>query len=321
MCVADIEVAESPEEVQSHINNIVATGHDDFETRQRTKQGEIRNISVKAQVIETGGSAIYHCIWRDVTKQKQAEENVRKFNEELEQRVRERTLQLETTNKELEAFAYSISHDLRTPLRGIDGWSQVLLEDYRDKLDEEGQGYINRVRAEAQRMGHLIDDILQLSRLSRAEMLKETVDLSVLAASILERLQNQDPHRQVRIDIQPGMSARGDVRLLESALTNLLSNAFKFTGKTPEARIEFGESQKDGKRIFFVRDNGAGFDMAYARKLFGAFQRMHKASEFPGTGIGLAIVQRVIHRHGGEIWAEAKLNAGATFYFTLPLTP
>jgi PAS domain S-box-containing protein len=257
-------------------------------------------------------------VFADITARKQAEEEIRKFNDELEQRVQDRTLQLETTNKELEAFAYSISHDLRTPLRGIDGWSQALMEDYYDRLDEEGKKYIDRIRAEAQRMGHLIDDMLQLSRLTRAEMRKEAVDLGALALSIVERQQNEDPQRQVEFQVHKDMVALGDPHLLEAALTNLLSNAFKFTGKVPQARIEFGKIEQEGRRVFFVRDNGAGFDMAYAQKLFGAFQRMHKASEFPGTGIGLAIVQRVIHRHGGEIWVRAKVNEGAIFYFTLP---
>jgi PAS domain S-box-containing protein len=258
-------------------------------------------------------------VFADVTARKQAEEQIRELNAELEQRVRDRTLQLETANKELEAFSYSVSHDLRAPLRGIDGWSQALLEDYRDKLSEEGQQYIDRVRSEAQRMGHLIEDMLQLSRLTRMEMRKEPVDLSALAQTIIERLKRESPQRQVKFIIQEGLNAKGDIHLLESALTNLLGNAFKFTSKTADAQVEFGQVEKEGEHVFFIRDNGAGFDMAYAQKLFGAFQRMHKAAEFPGTGIGLAIVQRVIHRHGGQIWADAKPNEGAVFYFTLPV--
>ncbi len=236
--------------------------------------------------------------------------------------MREWQAQLETANKELEAFSYSVSHDLRAPLRGIDGWSQALLEDYRDQLDEQGRQYIDRVRSETQRMGYLIDDMLQLSRLSRAEMVKKQVDLSALAQTIVERLKRDEPQRQVDFNIQAGISAEGDSHLLEAALANLLGNAFKFTAKRADARIEFGQTELQGQHVFFVRDNGAGFDMAYAQKLFGAFQRMHKLSEFPGTGVGLATVQRVIHRHGGRVWAEAEVGRGATFYFTLePSSP
>jgi light-regulated signal transduction histidine kinase (bacteriophytochrome) len=261
-----------------------------------------------------GGFAIY----RDITERKQAEEKILNLNAELEQRVRERTVQLENTNKELEAFSYSVSHDLRAPLRGIDGWSQALFEDYHDKLDEQGQQYIERVRLEAQRMGHLIDDMLKLSRLTRVEINKEQVNLTALAWNIIGRLKRDTPQRHVEFNVQAGLMAEGDSHLLESALDNLLGNAVKFTGKrADDALVEFGQTELEGQRVFFVRDNGAGFDMAYAQKLFGAFQRMHKASEFPGTGVGLAIVQRIIHRHGGLVWAESKPGHGAVFYFTL----
>jgi len=256
-------------------------------------------------------------LYQDITERKLAEEEIRKWNAELEQRVRERTVQLETTNKELEAFSYSVSHDLRAPLRGIDGWSQALLEDYGDLLDEKGRQYLDRVRSETQHMGHLIDDMLQLSRLTRIEMFKEPVNLSTLADSIVERLKLEESHRHVEFSIQPGLIAKGDSHLLEAVLANLLGNALKFTGKREDARIEFGQTELKGQRVFFVRDNGAGFDMAYSQKMFGPFQRMHKASEFPGTGVGLAIVQRVIHRHGGHVWAESEVGRGATFYFTL----
>jgi len=266
---------------------------------------------------ETGQAIHMTGVTFDITERKQVEEEIRKLNAELEQRVRERTAQLETTNKELEAFSYSVSHDLRAPLRGIDGWSQALLEDYHDKLDEQAQQYIERVRSETQRMGHLIDDMLQLSRLTRAEMVKEQVDLSALAQTIVERLKQDEPHRQVDFNIQAGLIAEGDSHLLEAVLANLLGNAFKFTSKRTDARIEFGQTELQGQPVFFVHDNGAGFDMAYSQKLFGAFQRMHRLTEFPGTGIGLATVQRVIHRHGGRVWAESEIDHGATFYFTL----
>jgi signal transduction histidine kinase len=193
----------------------------------------------------------------------------------------------------------------------------ALLEDYSDRLDERARQYLSRIRAETQRMGQLIDDLLKLSRVTRAEMRPNPVDLTALAESIAARLQEDLPHRQLEFVIQQGLSDQGDERLLRIALNNLLGNAVKFTSKQPQARIEFGLTYVKDHPAYFVRDNGAGFDMAFAKKLFGAFQRMHKASEFPGTGIGLATVQRIIQRHGGRIWAEAHVNQGAIFYFTL----
>lgn len=236
----------------------------------------------------------------------------------LEQRVIQRTAQLESANKELEAFSYSVSHDLRAPLRGIDGWIRALLRDYGSQLDEQAKTYLDKVCSETQCMDNLINDLLQLSRLTSTEMSVKKVNLSAIARMITTRLQEAEPERQVVFEIQEGLQANGDARLLEIALTNLLDNAFKFTEKTPQAHIQFGQTEMEGQRAFFVLDNGAGFDMASAKKLFGAFQRMHKDSEYPGTGVGLTTVQRIIHRHGGRIWAEAATNQGATFYFTLP---
>ena len=255
--------------------------------------------------------------YRDVTGRKQAEEKIQQLNAELEQRVAERTRQLIATNRELEAFSYSVSHDLRAPLRGIDGWSLALLEDYGKALDDAARGYIGRVRSEAQRMGVLIDDMLKLSQVTRAEMQRTPVDMTALAATIAARLSQEDPGRQVEFVIAPGMACDADGALLEIALANLMGNAFKFSGKKATARIEVGVLPKGDAPEYFVRDNGAGFDMAHARKLFGAFQRMHRASEFSGTGIGLATVRRIINRHGGTLRAEAAVNEGATFYFTL----
>jgi PAS domain S-box-containing protein len=249
---------------------------------------------------------------------RQAEQHVRQLNAELEQRIRDRTIRLEAANKELEAFAYSVSHDLRAPLRGIDGWSLALAEDYAGQLDERAHQYVDRIRSETQRMGMLIDDLLQLSRVSRGEMQANPVDLSAVAQIIGARLHETYPGRSLEFAIEPSLSAHGDARLLEIALTNLLGNAVKFTGHCNDARIEFGQMEHNNEKVFYVRDNGVGFDMAHASTLFGAFQRLHRATEFPGTGIGLAIVERVIHRHGGSIRAEAKPGQGATFYFSLP---
>jgi light-regulated signal transduction histidine kinase (bacteriophytochrome) len=233
------------------------------------------------------------------------------------QELQEVNSQLRIANAELDAFSYSVSHDLRAPLRSIDGFSQILLEDYSDKLDAEGRQYLRRVRESSQQMAQLIDDLLNLSRVTRADMKMEAVDLSAMARTVAEALQATEPERTAEFAIQPGMTAQGDPRLLRVVLNNLLGNAWKYSGTRPQTRIEVGRSEQNGRAIYCVRDNGVGFDMAYADKLFGVFQRLHSGSEFPGTGIGLATVQRIIHRHGGRIWAEGAVGRGATFYFTL----
>ncbi|HEX9045622.1 MAG TPA: PAS domain S-box protein [Verrucomicrobiae bacterium] len=250
----------------------------------------------------------------DITERKKAEENIQKLNAELQQRAAE----LEVSNKELESFSYSVSHDLRAPLRAVDGFSRMLLEDYTDKLDENGLDNLHRICAASQRMGNLIDGLLTVSRVARAGMRHCSVPLSDVAMQVAEDLQRTEPSRKVEVKIQPEMVAEGDPALLRAVLENLLGNAWKFTTKQPAARIEFGATVRKGCPAFFVRDNGAGFDMAYASKLFGVFQRLHATIDFPGTGIGLATVQRIIHRHGGWVEAEGAVGQGATFFFSLP---
>lgn len=245
-----------------------------------------------------------------------AEEQLRRLNSELEWRVRERTAQLEAINKELEAFSYSVSHDLRAPLRSILGFSEVLLERYSDKLDGRGQEFLRRACDSSQQMDRLIEGLLKLSRLSRAELQKHKIDLSRLAQTLMQELRQAEPQRQLTAKVAPGLEVFADERLLRSVLENLLRNAWKFTARRSDPVVEVGFDPS--KQAYFVRDNGVGFDMAYARNLFGVFQRLHSATEFPGTGVGLATVQRIINRHGGRVWAEAALGQGATFYFSLP---
>ena len=260
----------------------------------------------------------FYGMFFDVTKQEQARIEIEHLNRDLDQRVKSRTADLSSANKELESFAYSISHDLRAPLRGIDGFSQMALEEYGDRLDVQGRGYLERVRAAAQRMGSLIDDILELSRVSRQTLRHENVDLGRIAVELLDEMRENDPGRQTEATIAPNCVAEGDPKLLRVLMQNLLENAWKYSARKAEARIAFGKEQlATGETAYFVRDNGVGFDMQYADRLFAPFQRLHKPEEFAGSGIGLATVARIVRRHGGRVWAESVPGKGTTLRFTL----
>ena len=254
-----------------------------------------------------------------ITLRKKTEDDLRCFNEILEQRIKERTHQLEMANQELESFSYSVAHDLRAPLRALSGFSQILIEDYAGTLDANAIGYLNRIHTAGGRMGELVDDLLTLSRVARTEMKSETFSLSDLANKIHAELQQREPERTVTMITGTNIVAQGDPRLLEAALENLLINAWKFTLGTPQPIIEFGETEQAGETVYFIRDNGVGFNMNYVNKLFKPFERLHAGSAFAGTGIGLSIVSRIITRHGGRVWAEGEEGKGATFYFTLPV--
>jgi PAS domain S-box-containing protein len=280
-----------------------------FEAPIQRKNGDILFAHLSVSALHDPAKQVcgYACYAMDISARKHAEALAAR-----------RATELEASNRELEAFSYSVSHDLRAPLRGIDGFSLALIEDCGPQLDQTGQEYLQRIRRAAQRMGLLIDDLLCLARVARSDMHYVQVDLSELATAVAADLGRPKPLEDLAFRVQPNLSAYGDPALLRIVMENLLGNAIKFTGKTPQPQITIGAEQKEGRLVYFVRDNGAGFDMAYASKLFGAFQRLHREEEFPGTGIGLATVKRIIRRHGGEVWAESAVGKGSTFFFTLP---
>lgn len=280
--------------------------------------GEIRPVEIYCGPVDFQGKTLLYAIVHDITERKVAEEKVRKMTEELEERVATRTAALEHAISELEAFSYSVSHDLRGPVRNLNGLSHLLLEDYADKLDEIGESYLQRIVTASSKMGHLIDDLLNLSRVSRHKLQVSTVNLSKMAREIADELSATAPDRVAEFIIADGLATRGDAHLLSIALDNLLGNSWKYSARKEVAVIEFGTTAYEGESVYFVRDNGAGFDMEYSGNLFNAFQRLHKADEFEGTGIGLATVQRIILRHHGKIWGEGRPGEGAVFYFTLP---
>jgi PAS domain S-box-containing protein len=279
----------------------------------RRKDGSEFPVAISLSPTGTGDGKAVFCSVRDITEQRAANSKI----QDLNRRLQLDNAELAAVNKELEAFSYSVSHDLRAPLRAIDGFSQALVEDAGPLLKSEHHSHLNRVRQAAQRMGLLIDDLIKLARVTRTDVKIDDVDLGEIAQTLASNLKDSTPERQAEFVIAPGLQTKGDPRLMQVALDNLLSNSWKFTAPRNPARIEFGKTDANGKPVFFVRDNGVGFDMNYAGKMFGAFQRFHDAREFAGTGIGLATVQRIIHKHGGRIWAESQPGEGATFYFTL----
>ena len=317
MGISDLEDIESAADTARRIETIVAQGAARFESRQRRKDGSVFDIEVNVHYLPMDGGRLVAFL-RDVTGRRQDEVEIRRLNEELEERVLARTLQLEATNRELEAFVYSVSHDLRQPLSAINAFSQLVVEDAGEQLSGESREHLARVRAAAQRMALMIDGLLELSRAARIDLVIEHVDVSAMAGEVVAELCAAQPERRVDLVVAPGLQAQADPAVLRVVLANLLGNALKFTSGHETARIEVGETVVEGERAFYVRDDGAGFDPAYAGKLFEPFHRLHRADEFPGTGIGLATVSRSVARLGGRVWAEAEVGKGATFFFTLP---
>ncbi len=282
-----------------------------------SSDGQRRDVEFVSNAYQANGTRVIQCNVRDITERKRTERVIAALNVDLERRVSARTAQVGMINEELEAFSYSVSHDLRAPLRHVEQFGKLLLEDHAAQLDGQGRHYVERIQAATRRMDNLITDLLRLSRVALVEMAPQKVNVSALVEAIVADLRESDPTRRVEWVIAPAVVAEGDPSLLRVALDNLLTNSWKYTSKHSSARIEFGTFESEGGVVYFVRDDGAGFDMTRSEKLFGAFQRLHGEAEFPGSGIGLATVQRIVRRHGGRVWAEAAVERGATIYFTL----
>lgn len=310
----------NPEERKKFRDELIEKGMvKDFEVRVRCKDGSILWVNVNTVAQKTENGVICITSFLDITERKHYEEETKRLNEELAIRA----AKLETANKDLEDFSYSVSHDLRTPLRAVDGFSNIILEDYWDKLDDEGRRVLNTIRDNTKKMGQLIDDILVFSRTGRMESVLSEIDMEALTKEIIEELKATFLNRNIHFDIKPLPSARGDRAMIRRVVTNLISNAIKFTRPKEAAVVEVGVTRDEGRgrkdeEVYYIKDNGIGFDMQYYNKLFGVFQRLHSSAEFEGTGIGLAIVKRIIEKHGGRVWADGKVDEGATFYFTLP---
>jgi len=315
--LGNYEAGESAEETRGHVERLLREGRDDFETRHRTKQGELRDVFVTVKRMDFLGRPAFHAIYRDVTERKRAEEAIRRLNEELERRVAERTVELETANREMESFSYSVSHDLRAPLRAIDGFSELLVSREAERLDEESRRLLDVIRKNTLRMGELIEAMLGLSRVGRAEIRKVPVDMTTLARAAFVELAGPEWAERVNFRLGDLAPAEGDPVLLRQLWSNLLSNALKYTSRRGRPSIEVASREEAGRPVWSVRDNGAGFDPRYAGKLFAPFQRLHAPSDFPGIGVGLALVHRIVARHGGSIGAEGKVGEGATFWFSL----
>ncbi len=316
----------APEKWQAVTAEIMETqvllrGYSDiFEKEYRRKDGTTVPVEVRTVLLrdESGQPIGMWAIVRDITRRKEAEEKLRRHQEHLQELVEARTAELAAANKDLQTFASAVSHDLRAPLRAIYAFAELLAQNCGDKLDKEGQDYLERLQAKARHMGQLIEALLQLSRVTRGELRREQVDLSQVALEVGADLRRAQPERSVDLTVAPDLVVQGDPVLLRAVLQNLLGNAWKFTVRAPQPHVEFGLARQEGKPAFYVRDNGVGFNMEAAAKLFAPFQRLHDSGQFPGTGIGLATVRQIIHRHGGDVWAEGAENQGATFYFTLP---